>query len=73
MDWVSTYSPQVARLTERLLETGDLPQNLQYAVPREYAETHPMTYAQTIWVYRGASIVSGEPFDLTSAQSGTDL
>jgi hypothetical protein len=69
-DWVTTFSPETARLAEQAMREGRLPQNFQYAIPREWAEAHP-NQGPVVWVYRGPSILTGEPF-LLSAPSATD-
>jgi len=71
-EWISTYNPETARLAEEALTLERLPQNFQYAVPKRWHDEHP-NHGPVVWVYRGLSILTGEPFDLTSAQSGTDL
>ena len=70
-DWVTTFTPETARLAEQAMREDRLPLNFQYAVPREWAETHP-GHGPVVWVYQGPSILTGQPFPL-SGPSETDL
>ncbi len=72
-DWISTFSPELARLTEQAMENGTLPQNLQYAVPRAWAEANPGLVSRTVWVYDRERILVGGPIYLTSERWATDL
>ena len=70
-DWVTTFTPETARLAEAAMRRGELEANFQYAVPREWAEAHP-DHGPVVWRYYGPSILTGEPFPL-SGPSAIDL
>lgn len=69
-DWVTTFTPETARLAEQAMREGRLPQNFAYQVPREWAEANP-NHGPVVWAYHVRSILTGEPF-LLSGPSATE-
>lgn len=71
-EWITTFSPETARLAEQAMAAGELAQNFQYAVPRAWHEAHP-DHGPVVWMYRPPNMLTGEPFDLRAIRWATDL